>query len=183
MAFGCDPFPPSQFGTITLTGLTGGGAVSPDANGNFNLGGTNVAVFGNSATNTLTFSTPGASGVTWINNMDPTVQMAVNTGYIDNFNGSTIYTLPATSAVGDILYIVSGLNTGDPNGPVWRIYLGADQQIVLGNEVTGVGPTDSGTEAPSVAAQNVATSIYLVCSVANTRWVSISIYGSANEIS
>ena len=102
MAFGCDPFPPSQFGTITLTGLTSGGAISPDANGNINLGGSNVAVVGNSATNTLSFTAPGATGVAWIDVTSSPIQMAVNTGYIDHFAGSTQYTLPPTSALGDV---------------------------------------------------------------------------------
>lgn len=182
MAFGCNPFPDNQFGTITLTGLTSGGAISADANGNFNLGGSNVAVVGNAATNTLTFIAPGASGITWINNAtNPDVQMVVNTGYIDNFNGPTIYRLPAASSVGDVLYVVSGLTSGAaPGAPVWRIYLNPNQQIVLGTAATNPGPTDGTVDPPqpTVIAQNGAASVYLVCSVANTRWVAVSIYGN-----
>lgn len=177
MASGCNPFPPSQFGTITLTGLTSGGAVSPDTNGNINLGGSNIAVVGNPATNTLRFIAPSTSGITWVYNTSPTVQMAVNTGYIDNFSGSTVYTLPVTSALGDVLYVASGLQA--LSGSVWQIYLNAGQQVVLGNTTTGVGPTVPGNPpTPAIIAQNDAASVYLVCSVANTRWVAISIYGN-----
>lgn len=164
MAFGCNPFPDNQFGTITLTGLTGGGAISADANGNFNLGGSNVAVVGNSATNTLSFTAPGATGVTWVVNTDPVVQMTVNTGYIDRFAGATNYMLPATSSVGDVLFVIG-------TGLGYEIHLAAGQSIFIGTDQTQ-GP------GGFVASVNNGNSVYLVATIPNTEWRAISIQGT-----
>ena len=105
MVSNCNPFPDSQFNTITLTGTTGGCPVSPDANGNINLAGTNIAVVGNPAANTLTFTGPSASGFTWVTVTSSPITITPGTGYIDRFAGSTQYQLPAVSAVGDTFII------------------------------------------------------------------------------
>ncbi|QZA59480.1 hypothetical protein [Candidatus Rhabdochlamydia porcellionis] len=164
MAFSCDPFPSSQFGAITITGLTGGGAISPDANGNFNLGGSNISVVGNSATNTLSFTAPGASGVTWIVNTDAVVPMSVNTGYIDRFPGATNYMLPATSSVGDVLYVVG-------TGLGYEIHLAAGQSLFIGTEQRQ-GP------GGFLISENLGNSIYLVATIPNTEWRAVSVQGT-----
>lgn len=164
MASGCNPFPPNQFNSITVTGLSGGGPVSPDANGNINLGGSNVAVVGTPGTNTLAFTAPGATGITWVTNTDPVVQMTVNTGYIDRFAGATNYMLPTTSAVGDVL-IIAGTGLG------YQVHLAAGQSIFLGIEqVQGPGGF--------LESDNAGNSIYLVCSLANVEWRAVSIQGN-----
>lgn len=166
MAFGCDPFPPSQFNSITLTGLTGGGPVSPDVNGNINLGGANVAVIGTPGTNTLAFFAPSATGITWVDVTSSPIQMAVNTGYIDHFAGATQYTLPPTSALGDVLFIVTAgvINNG------WVLNMAPTQQVYLGASQTSFGGT--------VTSLNSGDSLYLVCTQANVRWIAISFVGN-----
>lgn len=183
MAFGCDPFPPNQFNSITLTGLTSGGPVSPDVNGNISLGGSNVAVVGDPTTNTLSFIAPSAAGITWIENESEFVQMMNNTGYIENFSGTATYMLPPTSNLGDVLYIVSNFETIDPLPVVWQIFLGPGQKIALGNSITTVGPTNNGPPMTGAfLAQNSATSVYLVCAVPNIKWDVISVQGSADLV-
>ena len=164
MAFDCDIFPPSQFGSITLTGLTGGGPVSPDANGNINLGGSNVAVVGNAGANTLSFIAPGASGVSWITVTSSPVSMTPNTGYIDRSVGATNYMLPATSSIGDVLFVVG-------TGLGYEIHLDVGQSIFLGTEqIQGPGGY--------IASLNSGNSNYLVATLADTEWRVISTQGN-----
>ena len=63
--------------------------------------------------------------------------MAVNNGYIDNGSGTpTIYTLPATAAVGSQL-AVQGSAAG-----LWRISQNAGQQIIFNGGSTTAGTGD-----------------------------------------
>lgn len=168
MAFGCDPFPPSQFNSITLTGTTGGGPVSPDVNGNINLGGGNVSVTGFPGINTLVFAAPSATGITWVDVTSSPIQTSVNTGYIDHFVGATQYTLPPTSALGDVLFIVTAgtINNG------WALNMAPTQQVYLGSSQSSFGGT--------VSSQNPGDTLYLVCTQANVRWIAISFVGNFN---
>ena len=163
MVFGCSPFPPNPFNSITLTGLTGGGPVSPDANGNINLGGSNIAVVGDPATNTLVFLAPGITGIDWVTITSSPVVMSVNTGYIDRFVGSTNYMLPTTSAIGDVVIIV-GVVFG------YEIHPADGQSMFLGvEEARGPGGF--------ITSYSAGNSIYLVCTIDNVEWRSVSIQG------
>lgn len=169
MVSGCNPFPENPFSSITLTGTNGGGPVSPNSNGNINLSGTNIVITGNPATNSLTFTGPSANGVPWITNTALNVPMAVNTGYIDRFDGATQYQLPTTSKVGDVLYIVG-------TGLGYEVHQGNGQQIFIGTQSTTLGT------AGYIRSQNTGSSVYLVCSIENQEWRAISVQGNIDII-
>lgn len=168
----CTPFPPNQFGSLTLTGTSGGGPVSPNANGNFIFADPGIQIIGNPATNTLNFFGPTFLSIPWIDVTTSPITLSPNTGYIDHFNGDTQYTLPTTAALGTVLFIISGQNAG--SGQLWTIHQNAGQQITVGGDASTVGVTGS------VTAQSVGASLYLVNTVANLSWVAISIFGNIN---
>ncbi|KAG6559270.1 hypothetical protein RHABOEDO_001902 (plasmid) [Candidatus Rhabdochlamydia oedothoracis] len=136
------------------------------ANGNINLGGGNIAVIGNSVTNTLAFFTPDTKGITWVDVTSSPIQMSVNTGYMDNFSGSTLYKLPASSAFGDVLFIV----TAETENNGWMLNMAPTQQVCLGAIQTTFGGT--------ITSLNSGDTLYLVCSQANIKWVAISFTGN-----
>jgi hypothetical protein len=82
-------------------------------------------------------------------------------GYISN-NGSLVsLTLPATSSVGDSLFI-AGLGAGG-----WSILQGASQIIHIGSVASTAGA------GGSVSSTNRYDSVELVCAIANTTWLSL----------
>jgi hypothetical protein len=86
--------------------------------------------------------------------------MTSNHSYIANDNALTTFTLPASSAVGDILQIVgSALNTGG-----WKVTY-TTGQIIWGP--AGSSTVTTGNAASSAAA---AQSVTMVCVVANTNF-------------
>lgn len=111
------------------------------------------------AGNQIVVSSSSPSNVTWSTVTTATEAMVSNNGYI--VNGAftpVILTLPATSSVGDVLY-VTGISTG-----LWQIAQNAGQQITVGMDQTtsGVGGSVSGT--------NRYDAIQLVCTVSNLSW-------------
>ena len=132
-------------------------------------------------TGSIVASSPGLAGQFYISNgasVDPTFQTATpqlvvtpvagttqamtsNHSYIANNASLTTFTLPTTSAVGDILQIVgSALNTGG-----WKITY-TTGQIIWGP--AGASTITTGNAASSAAA---AQSVTMTCVVANTTWV------------
>lgn len=144
----------------TITGNSGG-AVGPDAAFNVNLlGAGSVTVTGNPGTNTLTISVSG-SGLTWNVVLAASDTMAVNNGYLTNNAGVVTLTLPATSTVGDYIAIIGMGNGG------WSIAQGAGQSVRVGSSVSTIGA------GGSVSSFEAHDSIELICSVANTTWVTL----------
>lgn len=85
---------------------------------------------------------------------------AVNHGYISNNAGGVVaFTLPATSAVGDIIRIV-GANSA--NG--WTLAYSTGQSVLYSSSTSTI---TSGT----LASTNAGDCIDLVCFVANTTWI------------
>jgi hypothetical protein len=84
--------------------------------------------------------------------------MANNNGYILNNPALVIATLPATSAVGDLVWIV-GKGTGG-----WQIAQNAGQTIHFGNQDTTIGV------GGSLESTNQYDAIQLLCTAANTDW-------------
>lgn len=84
--------------------------------------------------------------------------MAINTGYIANNAALVTATLPAVSAVGDLVWIV-GKGAGG-----WQIAQNAGQTIHFGNQNTTAG---AGGHLDSA---NQYDAIQLLCTAANTDW-------------
>lgn len=160
-------------GTIApnLEKLTGdsGGAVGCDAAFNINLlSGTGLNIVGNPATNTLTFTVNGG-GIDW-SVVGAGAALVPNTGVICNAGAALSFSLPATSAVGNII-------TLSLDGAVsWTITQAANQQIRMGNQETTLGVGGSLT---TTAQGNTVT---MVCEVANLRWVVISSMGNLTVV-
>lgn len=115
---------------------------------------------------------PQSPGIkSWINNTSGSaVSMAVNTGYIANNQGNVItYTLPATSAVGDEIRLVSAGATGG-----YAIAQGAGQQIQFGTSNTTLGVTGG------LVYSTGGDCLHLLCIVANTTWQVIDWVGAPN---
>jgi hypothetical protein len=97
-------------------------------------------------------------GFSWTEVTGTTQAMLGNNGYIANNAALVTLTLPATSVIGEVIY-VQGSGAGG-----WRIAQNASQVIHFGNvnTTTGVGGSLSST--------NRYDSIALVCVVANLEW-------------
>lgn len=153
----------------TITG-TVGGIVGPDALHNINLLGVGgVTVTGTPGTNTLTIAVAG-TGLTWSREVNAAVPIVVNYGYINTNAGLTTFTLPALSAIGDIVEIV-----GESAG-LWTIAQNAGQNIQVGNVSTTIGI------GGSIIATNRYDTVRIVCRVANTTWSTTGYVGALNVI-
>lgn len=117
--------------------------------------GTGVTI-GNAA-GSITINAAG-TGLTWTVITGATQTMAVNNGYIANRAGTVAFTLPTTSAVGDVV-AVTGINTATG----WSIAYTTNQQIFFG---TSSATLSTGT----LASVNIRDTVFLVCVVANLTW-------------
>ena len=109
--------------------------------------------------------------VTWTVVTGATQTIAVNNGYISNRAGLITYSLPATSAVGDV-FEITNINTALG----WTITQAAGQSIRLGNASTTVGV------GGSLSSLALGDSIRCVCVVANTTWVTLSVVGNVTIV-
>lgn len=153
--------------------LTGnvGGAVSPNAGHNISLLGAGaVTVTGTPLTNTLTFTVAGGGLIAWSREAGAAVPLVVNRGYINANAGLTIFTLPAASAVGDMIEI-AGEGAGG-----WRIAQNALQNIQHGTNSTTIGV--GGT----LSSSNRYDTIRIVCRVASTTWQTTANIGTLNVV-
>lgn len=103
----------------------------------------------------LTWSVKGASGA-----------LVVNNGFICTTGAALSFSLPATSAVGDVVALSLDGSTS------WTITQAANQQIRLGATQTTLGV------GGSLASTSVGDTVTLVCSVANLRWNVVSSFGN-----
>jgi hypothetical protein len=146
----------STSGVATITGNTGG-AISPTS-GNVNVVGSGSITVAGSG-NTLTISATGSTSFTWNNNAT-TQTMSVNNGYIVTAAALQTLTLPATSAVGDVIEVIRPSGAGG-----WRIAQTAGQQVRTGTNATTVGT------GGSLTSTGIGDCIHLVCTTANTIWI------------
>ena len=164
-------------GTATLTGvLTGNGTSAFTASPVTQNG---VVTAG--ASNTLTTVAPGTSGnvltsngTTWASSpllpenlpwtivTGTTQAMTTNNGYIANNASLVTFTLPTTSAVGDIVS-VAGYGLGG-----WQINQNALQNIIISPTITITGT------AGSIASTNRYDGVRLTCVVANKTWQAVT---------
>lgn len=125
--------------------------------------GTGVSI--TNGTGSITINATGGA-ISWTVVTGATQAMAVNNGYIANRAGTVAFTLPTTSAVGDIV-AVTGINTATG----WSIGYTTNQQIFFG--------TSSATVTTgSLASVNIRDTVYLVCVVANLTWNVVSSIGN-----
>jgi hypothetical protein len=119
---------------------------------------------------TITLSATGG-GLTWTVVTGTTQSMAVNNGYIANNAGVVTATLPATSAVGDVVSI-----TGINNATGWKIAQNAGNQIFFGTSSTTAG---TGGSLQSTATRDAVT---LVCTSTNANWQVLSSVGNITVV-
>ena len=134
--------------TITLTGGTTG-LTFAGATSTITLGGRlSVAQGGR-----MTWGVVGTSGA-----------LVPNTGIVCTTGAALTFTLPTTSAVGDVVAVVLDGSTS------WSIVPGTGQTIRYGNGVI--------TSSGSLSSTDQGDYVELVCSVGNTRWVAAPPFGN-----
>lgn len=179
MRFGFNPFTrnlditdisPSGAGPVfSLTGNTGG-AVTPDGSGNINfVGAGGITVTDTPGTNTLTI-TSSSEAETW--SLASTNQALVSGhGYVCVApGGALVLSLPATSALGDIIEVTLDGATS------FSVSQAAGQTIRLGNQVTTAGVGGSLTTTQQ------GDSIRMVCQTANLKWNVLSSIGNLTVV-
>ena len=118
------------------------------------------------------WASPPIADLPWTVVTGATQAVSNDNGYISNAaSGGVAYTLPATAAVGQIIRI-----TGLQGGSGWSLAQNALQSIQIGSSVTTVGT------GGSLASTANADSIHLVCAVANTTWLTISVVGNITVV-
>lgn len=110
-------------------------------------------------------------GLTWTVVTGTTQAAAVNNGYIANNAGLVTVTLPATSAVGDLV-AVTGIN----NATGWKVAQNGGNQIFFGNLSTTAG---AGGSLASTATRDV---VYLVCMTVNAAWQVVGSIGNITVV-
>jgi hypothetical protein len=118
------------------------------------------------ATSATTATWQANSSLAWTALTTTTVAAAVNNGYIATGGALQTFTLPVTSAVGDIIEIV-GSGAGG-----WVLAQNASQNVRLGNSITTTGV------GGSLASTLQGDTLRIVCSVANTSWIVLSAVGN-----
>lgn len=117
--------------------------------------GTNITI--TNGAGSITISASGAASFAWSEVTGATQAISVQNGYIANNGAGVAFSLPATSAVGEMFSIVG-------KAGIWSITQGAGQQIFVGSTSTTIGA------AGTVTANNATDSVNFICIVANTTW-------------
>jgi hypothetical protein len=145
---------------ITSLALTNGqlaiGSTGADPSAATLTAGTGVSI--TNGAGSITISASGA-GLTWTVVTGTTQSASVNNGYIANNAGQVTVTLPATSAVGDVV-AVTGIN----NATGWKIAQNAGNQIFFGASSTTAG---TGGSLTSTATRDT---VFLLCTSTNANW-------------
>ena len=157
---------------ITSLALTNG-QLAIGNTGNDPSAATLTAGTGVSITNgagSITINAAGG-GLTWTVVTGTSQSAAVNNGYIANNAGLVTVTLPATSAVGDMV-AVTGIN----NATGWKIAQKAGNQIFFGTSSTTSGA------GGSLASTNTRDVVYVVCMTANSTWNVVNSIGNITVV-
>lgn len=125
--------------------------------------GTGVTITNGAAS--ITVNAAGG-GLTWTAITGASQAMSVNNGYIANRASVIAFTLPTSSAVGDVV-AVTGINTALG----WSIGYTTNQQIFFG---TSSATVTTGT----LASTAIRDTVYLVCVTANLTWNVVSSIGN-----
>lgn len=119
----------------------------------------------------ITINSTGSASFAWNNVATNTQALAVNQGYITNNSATLVtYTLPATAAQGTIIWI-SGFSAGG-----WSIAQNALQEIFFGSVHTTIGT------GGSLSSSNQYDQVLILCTVANTDWVVLSVQGNLTYV-
>lgn len=110
-------------------------------------------------------------GLTWTVVTGTTQAAAVNNGYIANNAGQVTITLPAVSAVGDIVSV-----TGINNATGWKIAQNAGNQIFFGTTSTTAG---AGGSLTSTATRDA---VQLLCTSTSANWQVLSSIGNITVV-
>lgn len=110
-------------------------------------------------------------GLTWSVVTGTTQAAAVNNGYIANNAGQVVITLPAVSAVGDIVSA-----TGINNATGWKIAQNAGNQVFFGTTSTTAG---AGGSLTSTATRDA---IQLLCTSTSANWQVLSSIGNITVV-
>ena len=157
---------------ITSLALTNGqlaiGSTGADPSAATLTAGTGVTI--TNGAGSITINAAG-SGLTWTVVTGTTQAAAVNNGYIANNAGLVTVTLPATSAVGDVV-AVTGIN----NATGWKVAQNAGNTIFFGNLSTTAG---TGGSLASTATRDV---VYLICMTANATWNVVNSIGNITVV-
>lgn len=159
----------SVSGAVSTSFATDAGTAVPSGGVLTIAGAGTVTTSGAGSTVTITGSSSYV-GLPWsVINADQSA--VVNNGYICNKAGTLVLTLPATSAIGDVIR-VTGMNTALG----WQIAQGAGQQIYFGATNTTLGA------GGSLASSATRDAIEMVCIVVDTTWQVISSVGNITVV-
>ena len=148
---------------LTANGQTFIGSAGVDPVAATLTAGTGIAIINGAGS--ITISSSGSSG--WVDQTTTPITMAANAGYTSDAGATLIvFTLPATSAIGDSVEI-NGKGAG-----LYRIAQATGQQINYGNIATTSGA------GGSVSSTLQFDCIRLRCITANTIWVVVSSQGN-----
>lgn len=129
--------------------------------------GTGVTI--SSVSGAITINAVGG-GLTW-STVTVDAGATVNSGTVANKAGLLTMTLPATSAVGDVVAI-TGINTALG----WKIAQNAGNTIHFGTSTTTAGV------GGSLASTAIYDTIYLVCVTTNALWTVVSSVGNITVV-
>jgi hypothetical protein len=146
-----------------LIGVTGSDPVGANL-----TAGTGVTI--DNAAGSVTINAVGA-GLTWSVVVGATKAAEASNGYIANNAGTTVFTLPATSVVGDVITI-----TGMNNDTGWQVAQNAGNTIFLGTSTTtpGVGG--------SLACTKTRDTVVLVCISNDADWNCLNSLGNITVV-
>lgn len=108
-------------------------------------------------------------GITW-STKGASTPLVVNNGFIANSGAALSFSLPAASAVGDMVALTLDGSTS------WTITQAAGQRIRIGSTETTLGAGGSLTSTAQ------GDTVYLLCVTANTRWITSSIVGNITVV-
>ena len=118
--------------------------------------GTGVSV--SNGAGTITVNALGG-GLSWSVVTGVSQSATVNNGYVANNAGQVVVTLPAVSAVGDVVGV-----TGINNATGWKLAQNAGNQIFMGTSSTTAGATGY---LESTATRD---SVFVMCTSVNANW-------------
>lgn len=140
------------------TGLAAYDGAGTWAGRTLTAGNTGVTITnGNGVSGNPTIAVAGG-GFPWTDITGATQALAVNNGYVTNRGGGVTYTLPASAAEGDMIWVAGKLGA-------WTIAQNANQQILLGSASSTIGLSGS------LASTNVGDCVLMLCTTAGASAV------------